>query len=89
MHILPSYSPAGPDLSDPQPLSETETPMDGGPLDPRFHEDKPNSDVDIVAMDVEKRGGEPLPTPTRYDVIMRQLSQALNERESDLRANVQ
>ena len=58
--------------------------MDGGPLDPRFHDDDHGPDVDIFAMDVEKRGGESLPTPTRYDVIMRQLSQALNDRESKL-----
>ena len=58
--------------------------MDGGPLDPRFHNDDHGPDVDIVDMDVEKRGGEPLPTPTRYDLIMRQLSQALNDREVEL-----
>ena len=48
------------------------TRMDGGPLDPRFHDDEPNSDVDIVAMDVERKGGDPLPPTTRYDIIMRQ-----------------
>ena len=58
--------------------------MDRGPLDPRFHNDDHGPDVDIVAMDVEKWGGEPLPTPTRYDLIMPQLSQALNDREVEL-----
>ena len=35
-------------------------------------------------MDVERRRGDPLPTPTHYDLIMRQLRQALNDRESGL-----
>ena len=60
------------------------TPMDGGPNNPRFHNDEPRSDDDVVAMDVEQRGGESLPTPTRYDLIMCQLGQALNDRESEL-----
>ena len=58
--------------------------MDGGPNDPRFHTDEPKSDDDVVAMDIERRGGESLPTPTRFDLIMRQLGQALNDRESKL-----
>ena len=37
-----------------------------------------------MAMDVEQRGGDPLPTPTRYDLIMRQLGQALYDQESEL-----
>ena len=58
--------------------------MDGGPLDPRFHDDNPKTDDDIEAMDIEKQGGHALTPPSRYDLIMRQLSQALNERETAL-----
>ena len=41
------------------------TPMAGGPNDPRFHNDEPKSNDDVVAMDIERRGGESLLTPTR------------------------
>ena len=58
--------------------------MDGGPLDPWFHNDEPNTDDDVEAMDIKKQGGTPLPPPTRYDLIMRRLSQALNDRETEL-----
>ena len=71
--------------STPMNPTNTDSPPTGkGTVDLRFQEDDQDPNIDIVAMDIEKRSGEPLPTPTRYDLIMRQLSQALNDPEVEL-----
>ena len=63
------------------PLAVSPFPLDGGPDDQRFTSDPHPNEVEMA---VEQRGGDPLPVPTRYDLIMRQLGQALNDREVEL-----